>query len=256
MPHAAGHWKRILQYGWPEEEVGEAGHSHSQVGQDWLVAAMLGCKKGGYFIDLAANNATDLSNTLMLERDFGWDGVCIDANPVYLPGLMKRRCDVVMAAVGSPTDTEVTFRMGGVLGGVVGSEMDNKPQDTGHDVHLRTVALSDILQKLGAPTSIDLLSLDVEGAESIVMQGFPWDKYRFDVIVVERPKADLRTTMEQHGYGHVRQNSDWGDETWINLKLPRANSVLAAFKDGAPTPTDTCMDKLGMKTPATMSKKA
>ena len=36
-----------------------------------------------YFVDLAANNATEASNTRLLERDFGWRGVCIEANPRY-----------------------------------------------------------------------------------------------------------------------------------------------------------------------------
>ena len=43
----------------------------SQVHQDEVVVDLLG--KNGYFIDIAANDAKDLSNTLGLERQ-GWDG--------------------------------------------------------------------------------------------------------------------------------------------------------------------------------------
>ena len=46
----------------------------SQVKQDEYVAAMLSYKKGGFFVDLAANDATHLSNTYTLERDYEWNG--------------------------------------------------------------------------------------------------------------------------------------------------------------------------------------
>jgi hypothetical protein len=45
----------------------------SQVKQDEYVAAMLS-KKSGFFVDLAANDATYLSNTFTLERDYQWNG--------------------------------------------------------------------------------------------------------------------------------------------------------------------------------------
>ena len=45
---------------------------HSQVGQDKTVA-LLTQGAPGFFVDLAANDAVKLSNTLTLERDFGWE---------------------------------------------------------------------------------------------------------------------------------------------------------------------------------------
>lgn len=50
---------------------------YSQVRQDEAVLSLLRNKTGGYFVDLAANNATDLSNTYALEREFGWSGLCV-----------------------------------------------------------------------------------------------------------------------------------------------------------------------------------
>ena len=41
----------------------QPGHWHGQVGQDRAVASILGYKRNGYFIDLAANDAVRLSNT-------------------------------------------------------------------------------------------------------------------------------------------------------------------------------------------------
>ena len=47
------------------------------------MASILGYKRNGYFIDLAANDAVKLSNTRALERDYGWSRICIEPNPRY-----------------------------------------------------------------------------------------------------------------------------------------------------------------------------
>jgi hypothetical protein len=55
----------------------------SQAKQDVYVAAMLQHQKGGFFVDLAAHDATYLSNTFTLERDHQWNGsTCI------VPGML------------------------------------------------------------------------------------------------------------------------------------------------------------------------
>lgn len=48
----------------------------SQVKQDEIVATLFESKIGGYFVDLAANHAVTLSNTLGLERQLQWQGGC------------------------------------------------------------------------------------------------------------------------------------------------------------------------------------
>ena len=40
-------------------------------------------RKGGIFVDVGAFHAKDGSNTYRLERDFGWTGLAIDANPAF-----------------------------------------------------------------------------------------------------------------------------------------------------------------------------
>jgi len=217
-------WKTITVYAGPHTLGGKRGQSHGQVGQDWLVATLLGCKSDGYFVDLAAHDYMHSSNSLMLERDFGWNGICMEANLHYMPGYAHRRCKVVVGAAGSPKDKKVSFAMRKGLSGIIGKEFDNQVQE-GEMVELRLLPLSDVLTEMRAPTLIDYLSLDVEGAESIAMQGFSWEKYRFAVITVERPKPDLQQKFLEHGYELLRVNSDFGDETWISTSLPNFAAV-------------------------------
>jgi len=199
------------------DTLGFPGLSHSQVGQDKLVASILNCKREGFYLDMAANNAVTLSNTLMLERDFGWNGICIEANPQYMLGLSKRNCQTVLAAVGSSSNQDVTFAFRDIYGGIVDKDFDNTPDDVkGPTVNMKTKAFSEILVELEAPTVIDYLSLDVEGAESFVMKGFPWDSHTIRVITVERPQDDLVETFKSKGYHFPRMNSQFDDQTWVN----------------------------------------
>lgn len=220
-------WSQILVPFPPDQVLGAPGQSHSQVGQDMLVQSILKCKHGGFFVDLAAHDAIDLSNTLMLERDFGWNGICMEANPFYSPGLAKRRCKTILAAVGSPSNQLVNFTYRQYLGGIVGDQFDNHPGSLAgaEQVTMKTKALGEILDALDAPPVIDYFSLDVEGAESLVMNGFPWGKYRFNVITVERPKADLKAQLIGHGYSFLRMNAKFDDETWVNNMMPEIATI-------------------------------
>merc|ERR1712039_316928 len=95
----------------------------------------------------------------------------------------------------------------------------------------RLVSLPGLLRELQAPAIIDYFSLDVEGAETVVMNGFPWDTYRFKVLTVERPKPDLQDMLEYHGYKYLRHNSLWNDTTWVHKDL--YDQVQAAWSNGA-----------------------
>jgi len=204
-----------------DDHLGIPGKSHSQVGQDKLVQYILGCKKQGFYLDLAANDAVNLSNTVMLERDYGWTGICMEANPQYMLNLTKRRnCQVVLAAVGSPSGQEVKFALKSIFGGIVDDEYDNTPGEIDSPtVKMKTKAIAEILEELNAPAIIDYMSLDVEGAESFVMQGFPWDTHHFRVMTVERPNDDLVELLEQKGYHLLRENSLFHDMTYVDSEL-------------------------------------
>lgn len=55
----------------------------SQKGQDRWVLESLRNKEGGYFVDLAASDGVTFSNTWVLEKKFGRDGIAIEPNPYF-----------------------------------------------------------------------------------------------------------------------------------------------------------------------------
>lgn len=160
-----------------------------------------------------------MSNTYLLEKN-GWNGLCIEPNPVYWYRLASfRTCTVVGAAVGGAEDgREINFTLnGGVNGGIVGDGMDNKNGTPAEKRNL--VSIVTVFKETNVPSVVDYFSLDVEGAESIVMEHFPWDLYRFRFMTVERPRRELRGNLTSHGYKMVRMLSRWGETLWINAEL-------------------------------------
>ena len=179
----------------------------SQLGQDKLVYELLGNLKGGYFVDLASNDATEISNSYALETFHGWNGLCVEANAKYWARLAFRKCEVVGAVVGQNRMEEIEFNFGaksaasvlyhprgfedGMMGGIVNDAMDNTVKSAKADTHILvkryTVPLKEIFERHGAPKTIDYFSLDVKGAETYVMSGFPFREYKFRTISIERP---------------------------------------------------------------------
>jgi|UniRef100_A0A8J9TJE9 hypothetical protein len=189
----------------------------SQASQDELVASLFKGKRDGYFIDLAANDATDLSNTYALEQEYGWTGLCVEPNPMYWHNLSYRDCQIVGAVVGQARLEQVHFRFeAGDHGGIAGDGFDNGKRWQRYSELKYTVTLLEILERYNAPTQIDYLSLDVEGAESFIMMNFPLDKYQIKVITAERLRGPIREFLKGHGYVFVKKLTRWGESLWIH----------------------------------------
>jgi hypothetical protein len=188
----------------------------SQVHQDEIVMDILG--PDGYFIDLAANDAKEFSNTLALEGH-GWNGLCVEPNHAYWYGLSHRKCTVVGALVGDQIErVNVSFR--GTFGGIVGL-MNNQIADRLKIPRAQTEArftapLPEVFERFHVPKVVDYMSLDVEGAEYLIMKHFPFDQYQMKLMTVERPNEELKNLLAQHGYLYLKLVAKWGETLWAH----------------------------------------
>lgn len=208
------------------EPLGLQGEWHSQGSQDRIALQLLGCRKGGYFIDLAANDAVKLSNSLALERDYGWNGLCIEPYERYLPGLKKRRCDVITSLVGEPNQT-VNFQYDGVYSTVV--EKCRPPKKYKVDnrcVTKYSTTFSDIFRTLKVPSVIDYMSFDIEGHEWPALKHFPWASHRVMVFTIEsngHMRPEIANALSEHNYVHLGfacMNSRKLDAIYAHRTLP------------------------------------
>jgi hypothetical protein len=114
-----------------------------------------------------------------------------------------------------PTDQQ------GPGGGIVDAKFDNKPDKLKMKATTSTaytVPLQEVFERYHVPTMIDYISLDVEGAEYLIMKDFPFDRYRIRVLTVERPNQQLVDLFYRNGYIYLAAFNRYGDETLFALK--------------------------------------
>lgn len=194
---------------------------HSEAGQDHTESVIFQGLRGGFFVDVAANKPIISSNTRALERDFGWHGICIDANThIALNLAAGRSCSVVQAIVASQvsntSDTKLIIPMGHNGLGHTSHSKDPKQCANCH----RTATLEQILDELAAPRTIEYMSVDLEGYEDQALLGFPFDKYTILSLTVERPSAPLKERLTSAGFTFGLTQGWFGDELWLHSSLP------------------------------------
>ena len=200
--------------------------SPSQLGQDLWVLEQTGYKRGGYFVEFGATDGIALSNTWLLEKQFGWKGICAEPNPEFYARLqVNRECKVSSDCIGGQTGEAIEFILAGVFGGMAQYANSDKHQDKrqayqeqGKTLNLITISLHDFLKKYKAPKNIDYLSIDTEGSELEILENFPFEKWKIHLITVEHnftpSREKIRKLLESKGYSGVE--SQWDD--WYRLQ--------------------------------------
>lgn len=180
---------------------------YSQHGEDVLLWKLFKDQTTpGYFVEVGALDGTRFSNTYSFECE-GWTGICVEAHPDYINLLRNNRPNsiCVWAAAGDH-DGEITFYANsrGSLSTLVPSLEDYFRQNYGRyftgfkPVQVPIKTLNTIFAEANAPTAIDIVSIDVEGAEMLVLQGFDLTRYRPRVFVIEAIDADFEQNLDDH----------------------------------------------------------
>jgi len=169
-------------------------HSRSQWSEDLLLLPLLLALPVNHrtFVELGAFNGVSLSNTLALERCFGWHGLLIEANPVSAQRLNASRCGSHGSSHGQLSNTCIHAGVCDPAGNISvtkwaqeisGSTDDmsegylqlwgrwnqafNRKPSARSIVPCRPLAQ---LAREAALSHVGLLSIDVEGAEDRVLQ--------------------------------------------------------------------------------------
>lgn len=201
----------------------------------WVIDTIFNYKTGGYFVDLAATDGVAINNTLLLERKLNWDGICIEPNPKYYNKLKKNRnCNVTDVVVDKANDIEIKFRIdNGELGGIVDIDTDNNEKYRRNQLknatilNLKTKTLEYVLDKFNAPKVIDYLSLDVEGAEERILRNFPFNKYTFLAMTIERPTPELEKVLFDNGYVFVMVSKKLSYDTfYVHETIPNFDQIV------------------------------
>ena len=159
----------------------------SQLGQDKIVDEYLHRKCNGVFVDIGAYDGVTFSNTLMLEIERNWTGICIEPLPDIFVELQKnRRCICAQVCIGNREENEVEFlavqseaARARMLSGVLSEydprhlvRVDDELNQFGGSkgvIRLPMRHLHALLHEHGI-RKVDYLSIDTEGSELLILR--------------------------------------------------------------------------------------
>lgn len=175
---------------------------------DRLIKEFFADTKAGFFVDVGAADPVKNSQSWLFEQ-MGWSGVVIEPRPDFAEKLRQgRRAKVYEVACSSPANASRELRLN-LAGGH--SSLNERfviaglqPQGAAM-VAIRT--LDDILAELQVSAPIDFVSIDVEGHEREVLEGFDLDRWRPRLLLIEDHVLDrrLHRVLQHRGYKWVRR---------------------------------------------------
>lgn len=191
--------------------------------KDDIINEIFNDEPNKFFIDVGAFNGVHGSHTLTLEKNLGWDGLCIEANPDAYAALKNNRKNTCNAAVFSSDGESVDFicddvpsqgemmlvqNLSHAQGGGSGilNRWCNKRKDLMKlrgckKISLKTRTMSSIMKEHELPKYIQLLDIDIEEADYDALISIDWSSYRFGCILMEQEGSDVENKMIEEGYG-------------------------------------------------------
>ena len=124
---------------------------YSQAGQDKFVLESLDYKRNGFYVEIGAYHSTEISNTYLLEKDYGWSGISFEIAQDRVEEFNLNRKNKCYLTDATTFDYESLF------------------------------------DELNVPKQIDYLQIDIEPASNslLALLALPLEKYRFSVITFE-----------------------------------------------------------------------
>lgn len=198
---------------------------YSQIGQDKFVDEYFKGQRGLTFVEFGALDGVCHSNTLFLEKERGWNGLCIEPNPIHFKSLVENRsCKCSNLGVSSK-EGELEFLSvegyGTALSGFVDFFDDYNKKRIEKDIKdfggksqtymIPVKTLTDILLENGI-TTVDYMSVDIEGGEIDALKNFDLKWFGVKLLTIENNlnKDDIRNLMFEKGY-HIIKKLDWDD---------------------------------------------
>ena len=186
----------------------EFGH-HAQ-NDRWAIELVFPGLRGGFFVEAGACGGYLGSASYVLEREFGWNGICVEPVTEYYEGLCKRRsCATDPRCLSDTTGDLIEFLTypGSPPRSGISALNKNGPWADAHGESgvidsKETVTLGDLLRQHAAPPTIHYLCLDVEGAEPTILGAFDFHgDHRILALSVEGGRCD--TLLSAQGYQRI-----------------------------------------------------
>lgn len=199
--------------------------SQSQLGQDLLVLSQLDFKKRGYFVEFGATDGITLSNSYLLEKKFGWQGILSEPAKKWHGNLIENRsAHISFDCVWKESEKEISFNetLTGEFSTIdefSASDIHASSRKQGRIYNVKTISLNDLLDQYNAPKTIDYLSIDTEGSEFEILNSFDFNQYKFRVITCEHNYSPYRekifSLLTKNKYKKIHEDISKFDDWYV-----------------------------------------
>lgn len=192
----------------------------SQYGQDiYLDEQVFNRRRGGFFLDIGANDGISYSNTFFFEKFREWSGICVEPHPSAFAKLKEnRKCTVVNFGVNKVEELLEFVKIEGY------AEMLSGLKDKYASDHIKRIEnemavhkgnyevievqckrIESILNE-NSVSVVDYCSIDIEGGEVEALESVDLKIYDIKVLSVENNYygKSLRKFLEKFNYKLLR----------------------------------------------------
>ena len=171
---------------------------------DFVVSFFQG-KRNGFFVDIGAFDGVTWSNSLSLEKYLGWKGFGVEPSSTAADTWEKHRTNKVFRNCAWNEDGHVEFQLvtgyAEMLSGVTSANGFNdihkqrildeikKHGGTSEMIRMPSLTVNSMLKVVGV-SEVDYMSIDAEGAELEILQGFDFERNKCRLISIEQNGYD------------------------------------------------------------------
>lgn len=183
--------------------------SYSQEGEDLILNRIFGKKKGGFFLDIGAHHPLRFSNTYLFYKK-GWTGINIDAMPGSMKAFASKRSKDINLEIAISKEPKMLTYYSFVEPAINGFDRQLSEQRIKDGeallkkIPIQSKTLAEVLnQYLPKETTIDFMTIDVEGLDLEILESNDWSKYMPKVIVVECLGEDVLSVQTSPIYEYL-----------------------------------------------------
>jgi FkbM family methyltransferase len=213
--------------------------SHGQFAEDRILEEIFGDRAEGYCVEVGAYDGRTGSASYLFEKR-GWHCLLIEPIPALVQEIHRHRASTVVNCAASNREGVASFFVAENVEQMSTLDLTSDRlkwiEQVGgaiKEITVRTTTLDSLLAEAAFP-EIQFITIDVEGHEMAVLEGFTLEAHRPRIVIIEDNSAsgDPRAStgdprvgrhMSEHGYVHFRRtgvNEWYAHESDMELVRP------------------------------------
>lgn len=198
--------------------AGTAKPRYSHGREESIIRDFFQDRRAGFFVDVGCWHPTSDSNTYYLEHHLGWSGIGIDALPEMARKWKRRRpgsrfFNFLVTDHSDTVDPFYRVEFTDISGiDKPAPERNLKWQQ----IEVPSITLDALLASNGV-SRVDLLSMDIEGAELLALAGFDIDRFKPELVCIEakvKGREAIKAYFAAHRYDRIERYAQYDQVNW------------------------------------------